>query len=143
MAGVSTTGLPGNVVLAHLTFTVSPTATVGSSTNLPVYVATLTDPRGTPIPRGVQDGTVLLGLLGDVTCDGRVDAVDALFVLQYVVGLRSASTTCPLAPGTLLLAAGAVNADRKVDAVDALFILQCVVGLPPGSTMTFCTQGGP
>jgi ABC-type branched-subunit amino acid transport system substrate-binding protein len=60
-----------------------------------------------------------------------VDAVDALFILQYVVGLRSPSDQCPPPEGHLYLPAGDVDCDDDVDAVDALFILQHVVGLRP------------
>jgi len=70
-------------------------------------------------------------ICGDVNCDSTVDAVDALFVLQYVVGLRQSSDQCPPPPGTLYLRAGNVNCDGTVDAVDALFILQYVVGIRP------------
>jgi len=55
--------------------------------------------------------------------------VDALFVLQHVVGMRSCSDQCPPPAGTLYCAAANVNGDAVIDAVDALFVLQCVVGL--------------
>jgi len=70
-------------------------------------------------------------ICGDVNCDTTVDAVDALFVLQYVVGMRQGSDQCPPPAGTLYLRAGNVNCDGQVDAVDALFILQYVVGIRP------------
>ncbi len=70
-------------------------------------------------------------MCGDVDCDGDVDAVDALFVLQYVVGMRQGSDQCPPPPGTLHLPAADVNCGGIVDAVDALFILQYVVGARP------------
>jgi len=57
--------------------------------------------------------------------------VDALFILQYVVGLRLPSDHCPPSEGHLYLPAGDVNCDDIVDAVDALFVLQHVVGLRP------------
>jgi len=68
---------------------------------------------------------------GDVDCDGDVDAVDALFILQYVVGLRSPSDQCPPPEGHLYLPGADVDCDDDVDAVDALFALQHVVGLRP------------
>jgi hypothetical protein len=70
------------------------------------------------------------GLCGDVNCDGGVDAVDAMFVLQYVVGLRLPGNQCPPPTGYLYLPAGVpVDCDGDCDAVDAMFILQHVVGL--------------
>ena len=65
----------------------------------------------------------------DTDCDDDVDAVDALFVLQSVVGLTPASDQCPPPEGHLYLPAGDVDCDDDVDAVDALFVLQYVVGL--------------
>lgn len=83
-----------------------------------------------PITIGVE--TIFGGIrCGDVDCDNDVDAVDALFVLQYVVGLRSGSDECPPPEGHLYLPAADVDCDDDVDAVDALFVLQHVVGLRP------------
>jgi len=48
-------------------------------------------------------GESTVGLQGDVNCDNVVDAVDALFILQYTVDLRP---------------------------IDALFLLQCAVSIP-------------
>ena len=71
------------------------------------------------------------GRCGDVDCDGDVDAVDALFIAQYVVALKLPSDQCPPPEGHLYLPAGDVDCDDDVDAVDALFVLQHVVGLRP------------
>ena len=78
-------------------------------------------------------------LCGDVDCDDDVDAVDALFILQYVVGARQASDQCPPPEGHLYLPAGDVDCDDDVDAVDALFVLQYVVGQRP----ELCVCPGP
>ncbi len=79
---------------------------------------------------------------GDVSCDGVVNVVDALFILQYEVGLRVDSGGCPLPPAppdTLKVSAGNVNKDAVTNVVDALFILQCEVGAKPGANMPFCS----
>ncbi len=70
---------------------------------------------------------------GDVNCDGQVNVVDALFILQYEVGLRAANSGCPLPPSppdTLNVDACDVNGDTLCNVVDALFVLQCEVGIP-------------
>jgi hypothetical protein len=64
--------------------------------------------------------------VGDASCDGRVDSVDATFVLQYAAGLI----------GSLPCGGNAdANGDSGIDAVDATGILQYNVGfiasLPP------------
>ena len=81
------------------------------------------------------------GVVGDVNCDDEVNVVDALFTLQYEVGLRVGGGACPLPPpppDTLNVANCDVNEDGLCNVVDALFILQCEVGLPPGAEMDFC-----
>jgi len=72
------------------------------------------------------------GLCGDVDCDGDVDAVDAMFIVQHEVGLRPCSDQCPPPFGTLYcLACNRADCDTDCDVVDALFVLQHVVGLRP------------
>lgn len=66
-------------------------------------------------------------LLGDVNCDRQVNVVDALYIMQREVQLRTDSATCPAADtdGTLLHPVGDVNADMNVNVLDALAIMQC------------------
>lgn len=58
---------------------------------------------------------------GDVNMDDSIDTLDALFILQHVVGKK-------LLTGNAKLAAD-VNSDGKVDVVDALLILRYNAGL--------------
>jgi hypothetical protein len=119
----------GDVPLADLTFDVAPAAAVGYESPLLVTVPTFADAQGYPIPHDTQDGSILVGLVGNVDCDGDVDAVDALFILQYVVGLRGVSDQCPPPHRTLYLPSADVDCDGDADVVDSLFVLQYVVGL--------------
>lgn len=70
-------------------------------------------------------------LVGDADCDTDVDAVDALFVLQNVAGLRGSSSECPPPSGFIFTTGSDSDCDLDVDAVDALFVLQHVAGLRP------------
>ncbi len=88
------------------------------------------------VTQGVEASGVNAALaatgLGDVNCDGLVNVVDALFVLQGEVGLREPGIGCPLPPpppDTLNVAVCDVNDDAFCNVVDALFILQCEVGI--------------
>lgn len=66
-------------------------------------------------------------ILGDVNCDDQVSVIDALFIMQHVVQLRTDSGPCPIgaAANTLNLQPGNVNGDTAVDVLDALLIMQC------------------
>ena len=141
LTALSTSGVAGDAKLASIVFTVNPAAPPGGSTPLNVEVITFADPGGGPIPHGTAPGRITFGLAGDSNCDGRVDAVDALFTLQYVVGQRTGGTACPPSPGQIYLPAADVDSSGAVDAVDALFVLQCVAGVPPGNAKPFCTAG--
>ena len=66
-------------------------------------------------------GEFLGHMAGDVTRDGEIDIVDALFVARYVVGLSVSNFDASAAD---------VNCDGKVDIIDALFIARKAVGLP-------------
>jgi len=89
--------------------TVTPTPT---STITPTPTPTITTtPTSTPSTSGIK---------GDVNGDGQVTVVDALFVAQYTVGLRTLTSA--------QLAAADVNGDGQVTIVDSLFISQYTVG---------------
>jgi len=81
-------------------------------------------------------------VMGDVNCDDRTNAVDALAIIQYDIGMRTGATECPLpTEGSYLnMAQGDVNDDGSIGAMDALMILQCDVGMAnvlcPDSTVT-------
>ncbi len=67
--------------------------------------------------------------LGDVSCDFVVNVVDALFIMQYDVALRSAVSSCPLPADSMNLTACDVSGDATCNVVDALFVMQCDVGI--------------
>lgn len=78
----------------------------------------------------VDAGLIAKPPSGDVSCDGNVDIVDALFISQYTVGTR-VHADCPFAPGSgqLYVPEGDINDDGKTDIVDSLMISQCEVGI--------------
>jgi hypothetical protein len=122
-SALDNTGASGDLTLATIDF-----SGLGES-SLGLTVVTYTDSGGAPLPHTTQNGALFIGPdPGDVDCDNDVDVVDALFVLQSVVGTRTEATVCPPPVGTLYLPPGDVDDDTDVDAVDALFILRCVAG---------------
>jgi hypothetical protein len=79
----------------------------------------------TPPPR-------LVDIAASVNCDDQSNVLDALFIVQYEVTVRTAVYGCPLAnPLTELnIAFGDVTGDGEVNVIDALFISQCEVSVP-------------
>lgn len=116
------------------------------TTQLTVTEAT---PTPTPTPSGTPTATATTSptatptatpgeqhLQGDVDCDGDVDAVDALKILQFIAGLPfSQEPGCP-SIGELFgdHKFGDVDCDGDVDAVDALKVLQFVAAIPFGQS---------
>jgi hypothetical protein len=81
-------------------------------TNTPPAGATNTPTRTNTPPAG--------GLLGDVNCDGHVNAIDAAFILQLTAGLIG-SVPCPQNAD--------VNHDGSINPIDSALILQYTAGL--------------
>ena len=90
---------------ATATATATPTPTL---TNTPIPTATHTP---SPTPRPV--------LLGDATCDGLINAVDALFILWFFAALH-ADLPCDQNAD--------VDGSGVVDVIDAALILQFDAG---------------
>ena len=84
------------------------------STNTPTPTSQLT-PSSTSTPTSTPSG-----LPGDVNCNGRVDAIDAALVLQFVAAFLDVLSCQELAD---------LNEDGVIDARDALFILWIAAGL--------------
>ncbi len=125
----SVSGVSGDFPLAEITFN-DVNCTPGEKLTLDVQVVVFSDTDGDPIPVNPDGGSLLCGKPGDVNCDGGWNVIDALFILQYDVGLRDASSDCPPPPGTLFLPLCDVNNDTLCNVIDALFLLQCDVGIP-------------
>jgi hypothetical protein len=87
------------------------------------------DTRGEPVPHAAVDGTLRIVsdlLIGDVDCDGAIDAADALILL----GEKTAACT---PPGDLIdgVPWGDLNCSGLIDGADALAILRYLTDLGP------------
>lgn len=94
---------------------------VGGLMAVALTAAALWGPESEP---AVAGGTIRYG---DATCDGLVNAVDALFILQVDARLLGA-LPCPRNAD--------VNRDGRTDSLDALAILQYEAGLIPSLPVT-------
>ena len=128
VSGGSAVGLHGDVALASLTF-----RCVAEGTSfLLIKLDILVDPTiGGPQPIGatIQNGigACLGGRLGDVTCDGLINAVDALLILQFFAALL-ANLPCDQNAD--------VDGNGVVNVIDAALILQLVAGFIDSFSMT-------
>lgn len=121
VVGAKADGLKGTIGLASITFRCLRTG----STSLTLALIEFHDStEGLPMSINAQtvEGAVYCNpqgqspppLLGDVNCNGIVNAIDAALVLQYTAGLIN---TLPC------LSNGDMNGDGRVDSIDAFLIL--------------------
>ena len=89
----------------------SPLPTATPTSPPPTVTPTSPPPTATPVPPSL--------LLGDPSCNGVVNAIDALFILQFLAGLT----------GLCSEANADVNQDLLVNAIDATLLLQFLAGL--------------
>ncbi len=123
----SLTGIPGNELLANITFKAIGIA--GEVSVVDIVKVTFADTDGEPISVNDQDGSVSLFFQGNVSGDGNIDVIDGMFILQFDVGLRGGSSQYPPPQGSMFTPACDVNHDGVCNIVDALFILQCDIGI--------------
>ncbi len=103
------------------TITLTPTPTeTPTITPTPTITAT---PSGTPTNTATRTRTATAtpgSLIGNVNCDGAINAVDAALILQFGARLL-ANLPCQ--------ANGLINDDTRIDAIDAALVLQFIARL--------------
>ena len=130
--GSDATGVPWPSDLGH-----SLTRLIGSASqpcSVQIAITDLTDDGGNPI--GVVPTNLTQNLRrGDARADGVINIADALFIAQYLVGLRPACTNVVDTTCLHSVNAASVRHDGAFDRntiADALFIAQYLVGLRDG-----------
>lgn len=121
---VTTSSIPGpsgSFTLVNLTMrAVGP---IGTTSPLGLSIAEAVRSDGSTLPMAITNGTFRAGLLGDVTGDSIVDALDVTRLSQFIVAL--------VPPPPIELGNADVNGDGRVTGVDALFLRQYVEGTRP------------
>ncbi len=85
--------------------------------------AGLAKPAPFIVPDGGMSRIPLVAIKrGDVSCDGTLDSMDALLLLQYLAKLPNTGACVPLA--------GNVDCNARLDATDVLLILRQTADLP-------------
>lgn len=109
----------------------------GASTPLTLTYGSLNEGA---IAETLVGGAITLGItVGDVSCDNSRNVIDALYIMQLEVGLRSPVNSCPLQPETLNVTVCDVSSDASCNVIDALLIMQCDVGI----ANPLCPTSGP
>jgi len=117
ITGVKAEGVNGDVVFANVVL--EAVGELNDISPLNLEVITLKDTSGISIPYITENGTFNIILEGDTNLDGCVNIIDAMFIAQYVVGLRN------LSQSQIIYAD--VNKDNTVNIIDAMKIAQSVV----------------
>ena len=129
VSGGSAVGLHGDIALASLTFQCVAEGTGFLLIKLDILVdPTIGGPQ--PISATIQNGIgacLSQQAPGDVTCDGLINAVDALFILQFFAGLL-ANLPCDQNAD--------VDRNGIVDVIDAALILQLSAGFIDSFSVT-------
>ncbi|MDZ4278908.1 MAG: dockerin type I repeat-containing protein [Dehalococcoidia bacterium] len=114
MTGAVEDGLTGQVWIASYAFGCGSNAGIGS---LDLQISVFADAGDPPqnIDADVVDGSITCSARGDVNCDGDINPIDAVLVLQLGTTLLNA-VACPENTDT--------NGDGLTSAVDAALILQ-------------------
>ena len=126
--GIATAGVPAPADLSQAV-----TRPVGSNQltcQVTLDVTSLTDNGGNPVQVTTSQAQILQR--GDARADGTINIADALFIAQYLVGLRDACTAALDTTCLHLVNAASVRQDGAFDKTtiaDALFIDQYLVGL--------------
>lgn len=144
LAGISLEGLSGDVKIADIVF--SAAGAPGDHTSLQVHIVQLAGPAGqdlggqaqianggVTIVQSVPTPTAAPVAFGDANCDGHVDSLDGLAILNFKAGLSH--------PGCL--ARADVDCSGAVDSLDALDILRFVASLPVQLPPSCPTIGSP
>ena len=96
-----------------------PESETPTATTSPVVAPATDTPTATAVPPATSTPTSV-SPLGDVSCDGVVNPVDAALILQFAAGLINAMPCGGSAD---------VNGDGRTDPIDASLILQFAAGL--------------
>jgi len=130
-------GVSGDLRLGEITF-----EAIGQNTDispLTIELISFADIDGTAIDPNIESAEIDIASVrsGDVNCDTVVNSVDALFILQYELGFRSASKKCtsqqnPAGRAVLPIydTVCDVDDDKYCGSVDSLLIMQCDVRIP-------------
>jgi hypothetical protein len=113
---------PGNAAQAYVESAVLPIPPPATGLELTLDCGggpgpTPTHPAPSPTP------TPPAGLTGDANCNGLVNSIDALVILQYIAGL---------VPSLPCLNLADTNHSGMVNSIDVAIILQYIAGLIPG-----------
>jgi hypothetical protein len=122
---ITVTDIPGpNSPLTLVNVNLQAVGSIGQVSPLELSVITLAHSDGSSVIPSVQNGIFNISISsvipGDVTGNGMVDAIDSMFLAQYVAGTR---LTLPQQQ-----AGDVASPCGSIDAIDSMFVAQYVAG---------------
>ena len=144
VTGVATNGLPsGTQSLFMINGKVPDKAPYRSKAELLLSNIHLYRSDKSELTTTIDQGIQLVSYIGDVTGDGRYNALDTLRIQRYLVNLDRWFAQLPLVDPLLV---ADVTGDGKVNALDALYMQRYLVNLPvpylSAPPVTSVTQSG-
>ena len=77
---------PGTGPIAHIQFVVADSLNAGDGYWIEFEEVNLADEGGAPLPVVKVDGLVIIGCKGDMNCDGCINIVDIVYVVNIILG---------------------------------------------------------
>lgn len=144
VVGIAVNGLPGGSQnLFYVNGTVPNGVLYRSKAELSLSDVNLYKLDNSTISTTLDQGVQLVSYIGDVTGDGRYNALDPLRIQRYLVNLDRWFAQFPLVDPLLV---ADVTGDGKVNALDALYMQRYLVNLPvpyvSAPPVTSVTQSG-
>ena len=144
VVGIAVNGLPGGSQnLFYVNGTVPNGVLYRSKAELTLSDVNLYKLDNSTISTTLDQGVQLVSYIGDVTGDGRYNALDPLRIQRYLVNLDRWFAQFPLVDPLLV---ADVTGDGKVNALDALYMQRYLVNLPvaylSAPPVTSVTQSG-
>lgn len=124
--------LPGTGPIAHVHFIMTDSAQAGQSYWIEFIDVVLADERGLPLPVSKLSGLVIVGCKGDMNCDGCINIVDLVHVVNIILGNTN--------PTEAELWAADYNDDGVINVMDIIDMVGSICNPSPPSAKGVLTQ---
>ncbi|UCE19796.1 MAG: M6 family metalloprotease domain-containing protein [Gemmatimonadota bacterium] len=113
----------GRGAIAHFRFTIDEAAEAGQTYWIEYQKVILSDEEGRSLPIERLNGLIVIGCKGDMNCDGCIDVVDLVRVVNIILG--------SITPAEAELWAADFNSDGVIDVMDVVSMVNNICGASP------------